>query len=148
MFIVGPLYTLTSLKNNFQWEGKQQKYFNILKEKISTAQVLALSNLQQPFEIETDANGYAMGEILMQYRKPICYHSEIFNQFVVNYPTYDRDTQFLGDFWTSLWRMMDTKLNRITAFHPQTDGQTKVVNKIMVLFLHGYYSKHPKLLDE
>ena len=30
----------------------------------------------------------------------------------------DRDTRFLVDFWTSLWRMMDTKLKRITAFHP------------------------------
>jgi hypothetical protein len=54
-----------------------------LKEKISTAPVLALSNLQQPFEIETDASGYAMGVELMQYRKPICYHSKTFNQDVV-----------------------------------------------------------------
>jgi hypothetical protein len=27
----------------------------------------------------------------MQYRKPICYHYETFNQFVVNYPTYDKE---------------------------------------------------------
>ena len=31
-----------------------------------------------------------MGAILMQYRKPIYYHSETFNQ-VVNYPTYDKE---------------------------------------------------------
>jgi hypothetical protein len=43
--------------------------------------------------------------------------------------------------------MMDTKLKRSTAFHPQTDGQTKVVNKTMVLLLQGYCSKHPKLWD-
>jgi hypothetical protein len=48
-FIEAPLHTLTSVKNTFQWEGKQEKSFNILKEKISTAPVLALSNLQQPF---------------------------------------------------------------------------------------------------
>jgi hypothetical protein len=62
-----------------------------LKEKISTAPVLALLNIQHPFEIETDASGYAMGEVLMQYCKPICYHSETFNQAVVNYPTYDKE---------------------------------------------------------
>jgi hypothetical protein len=32
-----------------------------------------------------------MGAVLMQYRKPICYHSETFNQVVVNYPTYDKE---------------------------------------------------------
>jgi hypothetical protein len=62
-----------------------------LKEKISTAPVLALQNLQQPSEIEIDASGYTMCAVLMQYRKLICYHSENFNQVVVNYPTYDKE---------------------------------------------------------
>jgi hypothetical protein len=53
-FIASPLHALTSVKNTFQWGGKQQKSFDTLKEKINTAPVLALSNLQQPFEIETD----------------------------------------------------------------------------------------------
>jgi hypothetical protein len=83
------------VKNTFQWEGKQHKSFDSLKGKINTASVLALSNLQQPFEIETDASGYAMGEVLMQYCKLICYHSETFNQAVVNYPTYDKESYAL-----------------------------------------------------
>jgi hypothetical protein len=62
-----------------------------LKEKISTKLVLALPDLQQPFEIETDANRYVMGVVLMQNHKPICYHSENFSQVVFNYPTYDKD---------------------------------------------------------
>jgi hypothetical protein len=36
-----------------------------LKEKISNTPALALLNLQQPFEIETDASGYTMGEIFV-----------------------------------------------------------------------------------
>jgi hypothetical protein len=32
-----------------------------------------------------------MGAVLMQYRKSIFYHSENFNQVVVNYPTYDKE---------------------------------------------------------
>ena len=43
---------------------------------------------------------------------------------------------------------MDTNLKRSTAFHPQTDGQTKVVNQTVVLFLRGYYNKCPKVWDE
>ena len=53
--------------------------------------VLALPNLQQPFKIETDASSYAMGAVLMQQKKPICYHSEKFSQAVINYPTYDKE---------------------------------------------------------
>jgi hypothetical protein len=41
-FITFPLHALTSVKKTFQWEGKQQKAFNILKENISIAPVLAL----------------------------------------------------------------------------------------------------------
>jgi hypothetical protein len=90
-FIAAPLHALTSVKNTFQWEGKQQKSFDTLKEKINTAPVLALSNLQKPFDIKKDAIRYAMGGVLMLYHKPIYYHSETFNQAVVNYPTYDKE---------------------------------------------------------
>jgi hypothetical protein len=50
-FIATPLHALTSVKNTFQWEGKQQKACNILKEKINIAPVLVLLNLQQSFKI-------------------------------------------------------------------------------------------------
>jgi hypothetical protein len=79
------------VKQVFQWGGRQQKSFETLKEKISTVLVLALPDIQQPFEIETNASGYAMGVVLMQKKKPICYHSEKFSQAVINYPTYDKE---------------------------------------------------------
>ena len=33
-------------------------------------------------------------------------------------------------------------------FHPQTDGQTEVVKRIIVHILHMYNSKHPRTCDE
>eukprot|EP00253_Pinus_taeda_P015441 PITA_15441 len=88
---LAPLHTLKSVKKVFQCEGKQQKSFETLKEKTSTALVLALPDLQQPFKIETNTSEYAMGDVLMQQKKLICYHSEKFSQVAINYPTYDKE---------------------------------------------------------
>ena len=106
------------MKNTFQWEQKQQKAFNILKEKINTAPVLALLNVQKPFKIETNASGYTMGAILMQYCKPICYHSVTFNQVVVNYPTYDKELYALVQ---SVKKCKNYLLSKETIIH--TDHQ-------------------------
>lgn len=89
--ISAPLHALTGLNKVFQWGGKHQKAFDTLKEKISTTPVLALPDLQRPFEIQTDASDYAMGAVLTQHSKPICHHFETFNPIVVNYPTYDKE---------------------------------------------------------
>jgi hypothetical protein len=52
----------------------------------------------------------------------------------------DRDSRFLSTFWSSLWSLLDTKLTKSTTFHPQTDGQTEVVNQMIVHILCMYNS--------
>ena len=44
--------------------------------------------------------------------------------------------------------MLDTKLTNSTTFHPQTDGQIEVVNRMIVYILCMYNSKHPCTWDE
>ena len=85
------MHALTSVRKVFQWGGKQQKAFDALKEKFSSDPVLALPDLRQSIEIQTDASDYVMGAILMHHGKPICFHSESFNGSMINYPTYDKE---------------------------------------------------------
>ena len=40
----------------------------------------------------------------------------------------DRDNRFLGAFWHEVFRLEGTELTPNTSYHPQTDGQKKIVN--------------------
>ena len=42
--------------------------------------------------------------------------------------TFDRDSKFISPFWRTLWRKLGSTLQLSSSYHPQTDGQTKVVN--------------------
>ena len=43
----------------------------------------------------------------------------------------DRDPRFTSQFWRDLCKIYGTKLALSTAFHPQSDGQTERMNKLL-----------------
>ncbi|POM59552.1 Retrovirus Polyprotein [Phytophthora palmivora] len=43
----------------------------------------------------------------------------------------DRDPRFTGAFWDTLFQLLGTKLTMSTADHPQTDGQTERVSRVL-----------------
>ncbi|GKD14656.1 transposon ty3-I gag-pol polyprotein [Tanacetum coccineum] len=60
----------------------------------------------------------------------------------------DKDVKFLSHFWLTLWRKLRTKLKFSTSSHPQTDGQTEVINHTLGSLLRALIMTNLKQWEE
>nr|GEZ03663.1 putative reverse transcriptase domain-containing protein [Tanacetum cinerariifolium] len=87
--IAKPMTKLTQKKVKFEWGDKQEAAFQLLKQKLCSAPILALPEGSEDFIVYCDASNKGLGAVLMQGEKVISYASSQLKIHEKNYMTHD-----------------------------------------------------------
>ena len=74
--LVAPLQQLTKKDKDFAWTAECDEAFEGVKRALTTAPVLALPDLNEPFEVICDACGVGLGAVLVQKGRPIAFEGK------------------------------------------------------------------------
>ncbi|GJY12765.1 putative reverse transcriptase domain-containing protein [Tanacetum coccineum] len=87
--IAKPMTKLTQKKVKFEWGDKQEAAFQLLKQKLCNAPILALPKGSEDFIAYCDASKKGLGAVLMKREKVIAYASRQLKIHEKNYTTHD-----------------------------------------------------------
>nr|GFC94550.1 putative reverse transcriptase domain-containing protein [Tanacetum cinerariifolium] len=94
---------LTQKKAKFEWGDKQEAVFQLLKQKLCSAPILALPEGSEDFIVYCDASNKGLGTVLMQREKVISYASRQLKIHEKNYMTRDLELGAVV-FALKIWR--------------------------------------------
>ncbi|GKB07338.1 putative reverse transcriptase domain-containing protein [Tanacetum coccineum] len=94
---------LTQKKVKFVWGDKQEAAFQLLKQKLCSAPILALPEGSEDFIAYCDASKKGLGAVLMQREKVIAYASRQLKIHEKNYTTHDLELGAMV-FALKIWR--------------------------------------------
>ncbi|GJU16345.1 putative reverse transcriptase domain-containing protein [Tanacetum coccineum] len=94
---------LTQRGITFDWGEKEENAFQLIKQKLCSASILALPEGSEDFVVYCDASHKGLGAVLMQREKVISYASRQLKVYEKNYTTHDLE---LGSvvFTLKIWR--------------------------------------------
>ncbi|GKB53835.1 putative reverse transcriptase domain-containing protein, partial [Tanacetum coccineum] len=101
--IAKPMTKLTQKGIKFDWGEKEENAFQLIKQKLCSAPILALPEGSKDFVVYCDASHKGLGAVLMQREKVIAYASRQLKVHEKNYTTHDLE---LGSvvFALKIWR--------------------------------------------
>ncbi|GJX91562.1 putative reverse transcriptase domain-containing protein [Tanacetum coccineum] len=115
---------LTQKGVKFDWGDKQEAAFQLLKQKLCSAPILALPEGSEDFIAYCDASKKGLGAVLMQREKVISYASRQLKIHEKNYTTHDLElgaVVFALNIWRRfLWKQMHYEMITIAnSFSPR-----------------------------
>jgi hypothetical protein len=73
----------------FEWTSTCEAYFQELKKRLTTALILVMSDMENPFSIYYDASGQGLRCVLMQDGHMVAYASRQLRKHEAHYLTHD-----------------------------------------------------------
>ncbi|GJR61171.1 putative nucleotidyltransferase, ribonuclease H [Tanacetum coccineum] len=101
--IAKPMTELTQKNQKFDWGEEQEEAFQLLKQKLCAAPILALPEGSEDFVVYCDASIKGLGAVLMQRMKVIAYASRQLKIHEKNYTTHDLELGAVV-FALKIWR--------------------------------------------
>ncbi|GKA53042.1 putative reverse transcriptase domain-containing protein [Tanacetum coccineum] len=101
--IAKPMTKLTQKKVKFEWGDKQEASFQLLKQKLCSAPILALPEGSEDFIAYCDTSKKGLGAVLMQRKKVISHASRQLKIHEKNYTTHDLELGAVV-FALKIWR--------------------------------------------
>ncbi|GJR39997.1 putative reverse transcriptase domain-containing protein [Tanacetum coccineum] len=101
--IAKPMTKLTQKKIKFEWSDKAEAAFQLIKQKLCSAPILALPEGNEDFIAYCDASIKGLGAVLMQREKVIAYASRQLKIHEKNYTTHDLELGAVV-FALKIWR--------------------------------------------
>ncbi|GJV18813.1 putative reverse transcriptase domain-containing protein, partial [Tanacetum coccineum] len=101
--IARPMMKLTQKSVKFDWGEKAEAAFQLLKQKLCSAPILALPEGSENFVVYCDASHKGLGAVLMQREKVIAYASRQLKVHEKNYTTHDLELGAVV-FALKMWR--------------------------------------------
>jgi len=136
--VARPLTKLTKKTDKWTWNEEAETAFKDLKQRFTTAPILAHFDAQRPVLIETDASDFAIGAVLSQRDGEgrlhlVAFHSRKFQPAEINYEIHDKELLAIVDAFKHWRRYCEGATHQIQVFSDHQNLEyftmTKVLNR-------------------
>ena len=136
--IARPLTELTKKSDKWAWNKEAETAFQQLKNRFTSAPILAHFDAQKPVIIETDASDFAIGAVLSQRDQenrlhPVAFHFRKFSPAEINYEIHDKELLAIVDAFKHWRRYCEGATHQVQVFSDHQNLEyfttTKVLNR-------------------
>ena len=137
--VARPLTELTKkTTDTWTWNPEAELAFQELKQRFTSAPILAHFNPQEPAIVEPDASDFALGAVLSQRDEnnrlhPVAFHSRKFTPAEINYDIHDKELLAIVDAFKHWRRYCEGALHQVQVFSDHKNleyfATTKVLNR-------------------